>query len=144
MYVTWFALLALFLVRVSAQGLTSNQVDTVKQLLAKGATHRSAVPPPLCLVHIYSFHFTSVGSSAPAPKLSSSSTLPPFLCSPHRSPSPLLPPWTIPRTILSPMSSQSHEMPSRHCPLHRVMAPASPSYWGTAAQATPPALEQPS
>ncbi|KAH9172575.1 glycoside hydrolase family 105 protein [Lactarius sanguifluus] len=40
MYTFWFSLLALFfLVFVSAQGLTNNQVDTVKQLLAEGATH---------------------------------------------------------------------------------------------------------
>ncbi|KAH8977298.1 glycoside hydrolase family 105 protein [Lactarius hatsudake] len=42
MYTSWFALSALsFLVfvSVSAQGLTNNQVDTVKQLLAEGATH---------------------------------------------------------------------------------------------------------
>ncbi|KAH8978283.1 glycoside hydrolase family 105 protein [Lactarius akahatsu] len=40
MYTSWFSFLALFfLVFVSAQGLTNNQVDTVKQLLAEGATH---------------------------------------------------------------------------------------------------------
>ncbi|KAH9035188.1 glycoside hydrolase family 105 protein [Lactarius pseudohatsudake] len=38
MYTSWFSLLAL-LVFVSVQGLTNNQVDTVKQQLAEGATH---------------------------------------------------------------------------------------------------------
>ncbi|KAI9439008.1 glycoside hydrolase family 105 protein [Lactarius indigo] len=39
MYTSWFALSTLFLVGASAQGLASNQVDTVKQLLADSATH---------------------------------------------------------------------------------------------------------
>ncbi|KAI9463582.1 glycoside hydrolase family 105 protein [Lactarius psammicola] len=39
MYIPWAALSALFLVCVSAQGLTSHQIDTVQQRLAEGATH---------------------------------------------------------------------------------------------------------
>ncbi|KAI9451515.1 Six-hairpin glycosidase-like protein [Lactarius psammicola] len=39
MHTSWFALSTLFLVCVSAQGLTSSQIDTVRQLLAEGATH---------------------------------------------------------------------------------------------------------
>ncbi|KAI9451516.1 Six-hairpin glycosidase [Lactarius psammicola] len=64
MYISCVAISALFLLCVSAQGLTSNQIDTVKQLLAE------------------------VGSSAPVPKLSSSSLLLPSLCLLHRCPFP--------------------------------------------------------
>ncbi|KAH9040722.1 glycoside hydrolase family 105 protein [Lactarius pseudohatsudake] len=39
MFISWSALSALFLVYVSAQGLTSHQIDTVQQRLAEGATH---------------------------------------------------------------------------------------------------------
>ncbi|KAH9061334.1 Six-hairpin glycosidase-like protein [Lactarius vividus] len=39
MFIFWSALSALFLVYVSAQGLTSHQIDTVQQRLAEGATH---------------------------------------------------------------------------------------------------------
>lgn len=39
MYIFWSALSALFIVSVSAQGLTSVQIDTVSQRLAEGATH---------------------------------------------------------------------------------------------------------
>ena len=55
MCISWIAsaLSALFLVCVSAQGLTSHQIDTVQQRLAEGATHRSAIPPPLCLAYIH-------------------------------------------------------------------------------------------
>ncbi|KAF8274465.1 Six-hairpin glycosidase-like protein [Lactarius quietus] len=39
MYISWIALLALFLVGVLAQGLTSQQIETVQQRLAEGTTH---------------------------------------------------------------------------------------------------------
>lgn len=45
MYISWIALLALFLACVAAQGLTSEQIETVQQRLAEGATHRPVVHP---------------------------------------------------------------------------------------------------
>ncbi|KAH9083466.1 glycoside hydrolase family 105 protein [Lactarius deliciosus] len=39
MFISWSALSTLFLVYVSAQGLTSHQIDTVQQRLGEGATH---------------------------------------------------------------------------------------------------------
>ncbi len=47
MYTSWIALSSLFPLCVSAQGLTNNQIDTVKQRLAEGATHRLAFFSPL-------------------------------------------------------------------------------------------------
>lgn len=46
MHAFWFAFSTLLLVCVSAQGLTSGQIDTVQQLLALGATERSVIPQP--------------------------------------------------------------------------------------------------
>jgi hypothetical protein len=49
-YLIALALSTLFLVCVSAQGLTGGQIDTVQQLLALGATQRSAIPTAFCLL----------------------------------------------------------------------------------------------
>ena len=92
MYISWITPLALFLVCVSAQGLTTQQIETVQQRLAEGATHRSAVPPSRCLIYRRLIsHAPSAGSSVHAPKLSSSSLPLPTLCSPPLCASPLRP-----------------------------------------------------
>jgi hypothetical protein len=89
-YLIGLALSTLFLVCVSAQGLTSEQIDTVQQLLALGATRRSAIPR-LSLSGLFLISFiASVGNLAPAPKLFLSFPHPPFLFSPPMYHSPLL------------------------------------------------------
>ncbi|KAH9059660.1 glycoside hydrolase family 105 protein [Lactarius vividus] len=73
MFTSWFSLSALFLVCVSAQGLTNNQVDTVKQLLADGATHSWELGVRAqALLELSTPSFSVLTSSVPLPP-------PPFL-----------------------------------------------------------------